>query len=121
MKWSFTQKDARGIPIFDIAYIVNTRWFGLELHRFTGTDPAACFHTHPALAIRIGLSGGYVEEARRDGLRAFRAGDIGIIRPSTTHRIESLLRPGHAYTLWIRGPLVAEVELVGCGWRGARE
>jgi hypothetical protein len=47
---------------------------------------------------------------------AWRAGDVGLVRPSTSHRVDRLLGGAPAYTLWLRGPEIAKIELRGAGW-----
>jgi len=91
----------------------------VDLHMFVGTDAPGCFHTHPAYAVRIILRGGYVEELEGRGLRAWRAGDIGIVPPSCSHRVAHLLGTAPAITLWLRGPKIAETQLRGEGWPGS--
>lgn len=93
------------------------RGFKLDLHKFIGPDSAGCFHSHPALAIRIVLAGGYVEEYS-DGRRVRRGpGHIGLVRPDDEHRIAKLLNGRSSWSLWLRWPKSHEVRLVGSGWR----
>lgn len=106
-------------PTFFSHRLLNTKFICIELHKFTGIDAPECFHTHPALALRIGLRGGYIELDIDKGFRCFRAGDIGLVRPSTCHRVAHLLMRAPAYTLWIRGPKVSDIKLIGSGWKHA--
>jgi hypothetical protein len=93
------------------------RVFGccVDLHKFVRADDAECFHSHNAYCLRIILWGGYVEEVEGRGLRAWRPGMVGIIKPSFSHRLHGLLK-GPSYSLWLRGPICAEIELRGSGW-----
>lgn len=93
----------------------------VDLHRMVGADDARCFHTHPAWALRIVLSGGYVEELESGESRAWLPGAFGVVRPSLSHRITALLNGRDSYSLWVRAPKCAAIELRGPGWpdRGA--
>lgn len=88
----------------------------IELHAFIGRDDPGCFHTHPAHALRFILCRGYIEQMESGELKAWRAGDIGIVRPKLSHRVADLLGTGPCYTLWIRTPKRHQVELRGPGW-----
>lgn len=88
----------------------------IDLHKFVRADDGDCFHTHPAYAVRIILRGGYVEELEDGTLQAWRAGDIGLVTPTTSHRVHGILGDRPAYSLWIRGPKIAEPQLRGIGW-----
>lgn len=100
------------------------RWLSIrvDLHKFVGKDDDECFHSHPAWAFRLVLRGGYYEEPWHHGrarrwheLVAWRPGDMGFIKPSFAHRVHGL-RSGPSYSLWIRGPICADVDLLGEGW-----
>lgn len=88
----------------------------LDLHMFVNPDDVDCFHTHPAYAIRFVWGGGYVEEFLDGTFRCWRPGDIGIVKPSLTHRVHLLLNNEKSYSLWLRGPVCADVERRGQGW-----
>lgn len=93
----------------------------VDLHRMVGADDAGCFHTHPAWALRLVLAGGYVEELENGDCLAWPAGHFGVVRPSLSHRIARLLNERSSYSLWVRAPKSAAIELRGSGWpdRGA--
>lgn len=91
----------------------------IELHRFMSPDPADCFHTHPAYAMRLCVQGGYVEELATGEKRTIRPGYFGEVSPHMAHRVHRLLN-GVSISLWFRGPRVGPVMLLGPGW-GDRE
>jgi hypothetical protein len=97
----------------------------VDLHKFVAADDEGCFHTHPAYAIRLVLWGGYVEQAAHDDQESgvlrtehvwWEPGDIGLVRPELAHRVARLLKGRASYSLWLRGPICADVKLVGDGW-----
>lgn len=98
----------------------------IDLHKMVGIDGQDCYHTHPAWAIRAVAAGGYVEELfERDkfGERryaAWRPFRIGIIAPKFAHRVARVNNGRWSYSLWFRGPIIADVDLVGSGWTRAR-
>ncbi len=99
------------------------KWNGIrvDLHKMVDIDAPDCFHTHPAYAVRVPLSGGYWEEVISEcgSIRAYiqwQPGQIGLVRPKFCHRIAGLPNAGVSYSLWIRGPVTNEVELRGEGW-----
>jgi hypothetical protein len=98
------------------------KWLGcrVDLHKFIGADDDGCFHSHPAWAVRIILWGGYSEEIFKGGMggfyRTWFPGDIGIIRPEFAHRVQGLVNGRSSYSLWLRGPICADVKLLGDGW-----
>lgn len=92
------------------------RGWRVVLHRMVGSDDAECFHTHPATAVRIILAGGYVEEVEGVGWRTWSPGTVGIVRPETSHRIAGLIGEV-SYSLWLRAPKSAAIELRGAGWK----
>lgn len=100
----------------------NGKWLSirLDLHKFVRADDAGCFHTHPAWAIRVPFWGGYSEEIFKGGMGGFYKVwlplDIGIVSPKFAHRVSGLLNGRVSYSLWLRGPICADVELVGEGW-----
>jgi len=92
----------------------------VDLHKFVRADDEGCFHTHPAWAVRIVLWGGYVEQiCTLDGIAWCywrRPGHVGIVTPTLCHRVDEILNGRASYSLWIRGPVCADVELRGPGW-----
>lgn len=90
------------------------------LHRMVATDDVDCFHTHPAKALRIVLAGGYVEQHEAGHFVAWLPGMFGIVRPEMSHRIARLI-DGVSYSLWIRAPKSAAIELRGSGWKRGSE
>lgn len=102
----------------------NGKWkaIRIDLHKMVDIDEPECFHTHPAYAIRIVLSGGYFEEilsgcGRVRAFRQWEPGQVGLVRPSLCHRIADLPPFRASYSLWIRGPICANTELLGEGWK----
>ncbi len=97
----------------------------VDLHKFVAEDDYDCYHSHPAWAIRIVLWGGYIEEVYDDAtyannlfgaLRVWFPGRVGVIRPSFAHRVHELCART-SYSLWLRGPICADVKLLGDGWK----
>lgn len=94
--------------------------YKLSLHRFVGADQIDCFHSHPAVAIRCILAGGYCEQFP-DGTQKCRSpGYAGLIYPETVHRVHSLLDGKESISLWIRMPKSHDIQLVGDGWTTER-
>ncbi|TAJ46033.1 MAG: hypothetical protein EPO54_06125 [Brevundimonas sp.] len=92
------------------------RGWRVAVHRMVGADDPGCFHSHPAIALRIILAGGYVEE-REDGQGwAWLPGSVGVVRPELSHRISALF-DDVSYSLWIRAPKTAAIALRGPGWK----
>lgn len=100
----------------------------IDLHKIVAADGADCFHTHPAWAIRIILWGGYLEEIFNPAPNGHWFArfaywlplTMGIVAPTFAHRIAHVLDKKYgSWSIWIRGPVVADVGLVGPGW--ARE
>lgn len=116
MRWDHFTATPDFRPIMWTRELVRPLGLRIELHKFVGTDDPGCFHTHSSHALRVILRGGYVEELEGGRLVAWRAGDVGLVKPSTSHRVHVLLYGRPAVTLWIRGPKVAEVKLRGQGW-----
>ena len=88
----------------------------IDLHKFIRADDVACYHTHPAYAVRLVLWGGYVEELEDGSRRTWRPGMVGLVRPELAHRIAELRNGRSSYSLWFRGPICAQVKRVGSGW-----
>jgi hypothetical protein len=116
MKWKanpYTRKD--GSTTFFMRKLFSFRGWTVRLHKFTSPDDPGCFHSHPAVAYRLILWGGYVEE-RLDGeihkWRMWKPGQFGRVDPDLVHRIAHL--PGKvSISLWIRGPITHKVQY-GC-------
>ena len=117
-----------GPVVMAVRNLVHLLGCRIDLHTMLGADKKDCHHTHPAWAIRIVLWNGYVEEVPPDVVtdvgaklwncgryRTWKPGMVGIVRPEFAHRIDRLLK-GRSVSLWIRGPVVAKVKLVGEGW-----
>lgn len=113
--WSEWVGSLDGRPTMWVTRLFDRWGWRIDLHKFVGCDDEWCYHTHPAWALRVILWGGYVEEVEGVGMRHWPPGRVGIVRPSLSHRVTSL-RNGPAYTLWVRGPKVARIELHGPGW-----
>lgn len=128
MKWDEWRGSLDGRPVMFIKRLAKFSGCRVDLHKIVRADDDDCYHSHPAWAIRIILRGGYIEEiydgptydANRFGdLRARLPGRASVIRPSLVHRVHRLLASA-SYSLWLRGPIVAKVELRGKGWQERR-
>lgn len=73
-----------------------------------------------ARAVRIVLAGGYVEEIETGHRRVWRPAMVGIVRPSLSHRIASLINSRVSYSLWVRAPKTAPIALRGDGWHSQK-
>lgn len=103
-----------GLPVFWVKNLLRLFGWTVRLHKFVKADAPGCFHTHPALAIRIILWGGYVEELGDGTWKTWWPGRIGIVRPELEHRIDRLRNGRASYSMWIRGPLIEKVTTRGC-------
>jgi len=126
MKWDESRGSLDGRPVMFIKRLAKFSGCRVDLHKIVAPDDYDCYHSHPAWAIRIILAGGYIEEiydesthdaGRFGDFRARLPGRASVIRPSLVHRVHRLLA-GASYSLWLRGPVVAKVELRGKGWQG---
>ncbi len=99
--------------------LVNLRGWRVDLHKIIGSDDPECFHTHPATAIRVILWGGYFEEIEGGYRRRLKPGRISFVRPWLSHRIAELPN-GASWSLWLRSPKTAAVQLRGPGWDAQR-
>jgi hypothetical protein len=106
-----------GKPTLWIRWLVNAFGCRIDLHKMVGPDDERCFHTHPAYAIRLILSGGYVEELENGVLQLWLPGMLGIVKPTLCHRVANLVNQRVSYSLWIRFRKTAEVALRGDGWQ----
>ena len=116
INWDEWRGSLDGRPTFWEKHLISWRGWKVDLHKFVAADDPGCFHTHPAWALRIVLWGGYREEVPNGFMRTFWPGRIGLIAPWFCHRTAELLR-GPSYSLWIRGPKVADIQLHGDGWK----
>lgn len=122
MKWDEWRGSLDGRPTFYSKTLLQFRGRKVCLHKFVGADDPGCFHTHPAHAIRIILWGGYVDELEDGQRKTWRPGRVGRVAPTLSHRAAALINGKCSYSLWLRGPIVATIELHGSGWalqRGA--
>ncbi len=117
MNWDEWRGSMDGRPSMLIKRLFERWGYRVDLHKFVRGDDPGCFHTHPAMAVRIILWGGYVEQVERPlgyyQWRRIRPGMIGIVRPEHCHRIDSLLNGRCSYSLWLRGRKSAPVEIRG--------
>lgn len=130
MKWDEWRGSLDGRPTMWIKRLLRIplyrsrgRWrsIRLDLHKMVRPDDEGCYHTHPAWAIRLPLWGGYIEQKHTPGTTIKwcywrRPLEISIVRPRFCHRVDSLLNGRVSYSLWLRGPIIADVELHGDGW-----
>jgi hypothetical protein len=119
-EWTDWRGSFDGRPSMYIKTIVAAFGRKVELHKFVRADDPACFHTHPARAIRIILWNGYVEELENGVRQVWLAGDVGLVRPELCHRVATVLGGRPAYTLWLRGRKRAETQIRGAGWPAER-
>lgn len=111
-------------PVYYNTTLFTARGWTLRVHKFVAPDMRDCFHSHPAVAFRLILWGGYIEEwynpppgfaENARFYRLWRPGHFGRVDPTFVHRVESL-RKGPSYSLWLHGPKVADIQLYGDGW-----
>lgn len=127
MKWTYVIPSPDRV-VFRVKVLLKIAGWQLALHKFEQADPAGCFHSHPAWAWRLVLWGGYVEEVAAFELvesEIFNAGTViyferwhvgrfGFIAPEFEHRIDRLLNGRSSWSLWIRGPIIAPINVRGC-------
>jgi hypothetical protein len=116
IRWDEWRGSLDGRPTMWIKALASWRGFNLELHKIVAADDAECFHSHSAKAIRMILWKGYVEQIFGGGYRWWCLGNVGIVHPSLCHRIATVRHGGPSYSLWLRFPKSAKVELRGSGW-----
>lgn len=120
MKWSYWVGNTKNQPVMLVKALLSIFGCHIDLHKFERRDAEGCFHTHPAWAIRIILRGGYTEEILGPGgetsLRCLIPLDIGIVSPALCHRVYALHDARGSWSLWLRGPIVRDVQLRGWGW-----
>lgn len=116
MIWDEWRGSMDGRPTLWVKHLFCAAGRHIDLHKMTAKDDPDCFHTHPAVAFRLVLWGGYVEEMESRVHRLWFPGRFGIVRPDCSHRIAGL-RNGHlSVSLWIRFRKTAKVKLRGPGW-----
>lgn len=128
--WDEWRGDFDGNVVMVIKHLARWRCWRLDLHKMLAPDAPGCFHTHPAMAVRVILWGGYTEEIAREQLPCDlqlasyqpwihveyrRPGYIGRVKPELCHRIHALPR-GVSYSLWLRWPKTHDIKLRGPGW-----
>lgn len=120
MTWDEWRGSLDGRPTFWLKRLLHFRGYRMDLHKFVGADDQGCFHSHPSYAVRIVLWGGYEEQVIEEGRGTYwadwRPGSIGIIAPAFAHRVSKLLNGRVSYSLWFRGPIIAQIKLLGWGW-----
>jgi hypothetical protein len=116
MIWDEWRGAMDGRPTLWIRHLFCRRGIHIDLHKMVAKDDPECFHTHPALAIRLVLRGGYVEEIEGGRHRMWRPGMFGLVRPALSHRVAGLRNGRASYSLWIRFRKSAKVYLRGDGW-----
>ena len=117
MKWDEWRGSMDGRPTLWVKHLLCRAGRHVDVHKMVSMDDADCFHSHPAYAIRVILWGGYVEQLSDGRWRTWLPGMIGIVKPSTCHRIGGLRNGRVSYSLWIRLRKIASVELRGEGWQ----
>lgn len=105
-----------GFPTLWFKRLAEWRGVRVSLHKMVGRDDPDCFHTHPAWAVRIVLWGGYIEEVEGGRFHTWWPGRVGIVRPSLSHRIAGLRNGRASFSLWLRGPKCARIQLRGSGF-----
>lgn len=119
--WHGWRGDLNGNPTFFYRDLFTIFGWRVTIHKFVSNDMLECFHSHPAVAYRVVLWGGYEEEVMGDeGVRHIEDCDVGYIgrvTPDYVHRIHSLKNQKTSVSLWIRGPKTDEIKLIGDGWK----
>ncbi len=117
MKYDEWRGSLDGRPVLWIRHLLCGRGFHVDIHKMVLADDADCFHTHPALAIRLVLWGGYVEQMEDGRWQLWFPFRFGFVHPALSHRIAGLRNGKASWSLWIRFRKVAKVELRGDGWK----
>lgn len=111
-------------PVMLIKTLTSRLGCHVDVHKFLKGDRWGCFHTHPAYALRICFSGGYIEEVYLSTharfYRVIMPGHIELIRPRYCHRVVECLNGVGSWSLWLRGPVIAPIILRGEGWPAER-
>jgi hypothetical protein len=105
-----------GRPTMWVRYLIRRGNLRVDIHKIIAADDPECWHTHPALALRLILWRGYIEEMSDGSKRTWRPGMIGLVRPELCHRIDGL-RGGASYSIWWQWGRRQMVELHGAGWQ----
>ena len=113
MNWDEWRGSLDGRPTLWVKHLFCGYGRHIDLHQMVGADDPGCFHTHPALAVRIVLWGGYIEEMEDGRYRTWFPGRIGIVRPSCSHRIAGLRNGKLSLSLWLRLRKKMPVKLRG--------
>lgn len=121
LNWDEQRGSLDGRATMLIKRLASAFGCAIDLHKFVAPDDRDCFHTHPAYAVRIILRGAYLEELESGRRKIWRAGMVGLVKPTTSHRVHKLDRGRPAYSLWLRGPKIAEIKLRGVGWPVCQE
>lgn len=96
-----------------IRRLVNFRGRRIDLHKMVNADDEGCYHSHPALAWRFVLWGGYIEETPDEEWIVWKPWRMGFVRPEFKHRIAFLLGKC-SISLWIRGKVTHKIDFDGC-------
>ena len=116
MKWDKWVGSEDGRPTMWTKFLVNAFGCRLDLHKMVRADDLNCFHTHPAIALRIILWGGYIEEHEGGEVRMWLPGYAGFVYPETCHRVVELMNDRVSYSIWLRFRKTHKIELHGKGW-----
>lgn len=117
MRWDEWRGSMDGRPTLWVRHLLCGFGYHVDLHKMVAADDPACFHSHPAYAVRIILRGGYVEELENGARITWLPGMIDLVRPSLSHRVAKLINGRVSYSLWIRFRKRAKVILTGDGWQ----
>lgn len=101
-----------GTPSMFTKHLLRLGEWRVDLHKIVSHDDFLWYHSHPSYCLRIVLWGGYSEERPDWSRRTVPPGFFSIVSPGYFHRISGLLGAGPSYSLWIRGPRIAEVQIV---------
>lgn len=126
IKWDrCIENEETGAIVLQIKKLIELFGWSIRLHKIIQPDELGQFHSHPAVAIRVIIKGGYTEQYYKGlghlkghdsvGFVQRNPGYIGFVFPETVHRIADL-NYGPSYSIWIRGPIRSKVQLIGYGW-----
>ena len=116
MTWHEWRGSLDGRPTLWVRHLLCGRGRHVDLHKMVAADDPDCFHTHPAIAFRLVLWGGYMEEMEDGRRRKWFPGRFGIVTPDYSHRIAGLLNGRFSVSLWVRFRKTDKVKLRGRGW-----
>jgi hypothetical protein len=114
MGWDEWRGSVDGRPSMYIKRLISFRGYRLDLHKMVRADDEGCFHTHPALAIRFVLWGGYVEQFPNMDTISWGVGAFGLVRPQLNHRIHRIKNNVSSFSLWLRWPKSDSIKITGC-------